>query len=95
MEDRATGAPGRYRRAAGLKLATSETDEKRKESTGIPDLVRRQPLTRNQPSPADLEAVRQISPRERRLYITLAVVLGVNLLVIFGLLTFFALALHK
>lgn len=36
-----------------------------------------------------------VSRRERRLYVTLSVVLGLNFFVIFGALTFFALILHQ
>lgn len=59
----------------------------------IPELIRRPPLNDNLPTP-DLAAP-PISPRERRLYIALTLILGLNLLVICGAATFFALALLR
>ncbi len=81
------------------QLTTSNTSrfgaDETVRSASIPELVRRPLRSEDLPQPDPIQPQLYTSPRERRLYIVLSVILGMNLLVIFGALTFFALAFHK
>ena len=61
----------------------------------IPELVRRPSPSESLPLPYPIQPQPHTTRRERRLFIVLAIILGLNFLVIFGALTFFALAFRN
>lgn len=63
-------------------------------SATIPRLVRRPLPLENLPLLGDLPP-RDFSPRERKLYIALALIVSFNLLVLCGAVTFFALLFYQ